>query len=445
MAQSDIAGLFMTPDMYQQGQAEQQRAAAAQYATLDPFQRAAYGMYQGGQQVGNIAGRLLGGEDPQLKMIAQQQQLLSQIDMNNPESIVKGSQLATQMGNPRLAFALANQAQQMLGKLAEIQQKTAERLTPEQRNAQALSDLQSKLGQINALPEDTPGRSQALNSLTLQLSNLQKLTSKVEKDATPKEIRAATAYALSKGIEGSPEYTAAYNEAIARQVLGADKVPSFGADREAISRELYGKGFSELTQAEQAIVNKREETSAKGKVTVTNVIPGVKDVKDVPGLRSAIIATVKPFRDIVNTTDQALQAINDSMQSGNFISFNAARSQLAKSLSGSDVSLKEVQSAGGDPSIIGGLLDVTSKAFTGTPTLDTQRKIQDTLNAIRKVALGKGNAEIKAQRDLATRAGFSTDDFNLASNIPEFNQPSVGGGSLQEQAARILADRKKNK
>ncbi len=85
-----------------------------------------------------------------------------------------------------------------------------------------------------------------------------------------------------------------------------------------------------------------------------------------------------------------------SIKQNNFAAFNAARVQLAKALAGGDLSQKEIQAAGGDPSILGQLADVTSTAFTGTPTVDTQKKIEATVKAIRKVALQKGRAEIEA-------------------------------------------------
>jgi hypothetical protein len=65
---------------------------------------------------------------------------------------------------------------------------------------------------------------------------------------------------------------------------------------------------------------------------------------------------------------------------------------------------------------------VTSTAFTGTPTVDTQKKIEATVKAIRKVALQKGRAEIEAQRTLAKRSNFTDEDFDLASDIPEFRK-----------------------
>jgi hypothetical protein len=372
-------------------------------------------------------GQLFGVEDPQLKMITQQQSILSQIDPNNPESIARGAQMAAQMGNNNLASALAVRAREAMAQLALVQQRTEEKKTPEQRNAEAITGIQQRIDQITALPEGTPGRDTALKSLTGQLTTLQGLTAK--NIPQNEKIRLAEEAASMTGFpKGSPEWNTAYATAF-NKLAFPDTAARFGPEREAIAKELFFKPFAELTQAEAAAVNKRVETAPRQ--VIQNIIPGVKDVKDVPGLRSAIIATVKPFREIVNTTDQALQAVGDSIKEGNYISFNAARSQLAKALSGSDVSYKEIKNAGGDPSILGGLLDVTSTMFTGTPTLDTQAKIQKTLQAMRSVALKKGNAEIEAQRKLAERSGFKPEDFAVASDIPEFRAPVAGAGKTR--------------
>ena len=167
-----------------------------------------------------------------------------------------------------------------------------------------------------------------------------------------------------------------------------------------------------------------DRSTATTKVTATATLPGVKEFKDIPKLRSEIIGVVDPFRKAVNATDAALESLNLSITENNFSGFNAARVQLAKALSGGDLSQKEIAAAGGDPSVLGGLVDLTSTAFTGTPSLDTQNKIKNTINAIRKVALKKGRDEIEAQRNIATRSGFNSEDFSAASDIPEFRPRS---------------------
>jgi hypothetical protein len=136
--------------------------------------------------------------------------------------------------------------------------------------------------------------------------------------------------------------------------------------------------------------------------------------------RNSVIDTVKPFRNTVTSADQAIQSINDSLKTGNFISFNAARTQLAKALGDGTLSRRDVEQAGGDPSILGGLADTASTMFTGTPTADTQRKIKSTLMAIRKVAREKGASELDIQRQIAQQSGYDENQMKTIFNFPEF-------------------------
>jgi len=106
---SEILGLFTTPEQYQLAQQEAQQAQAARYAQLDPMARANYGVYRAGQQLANTIGGALGGEDPQLKMISQRQQILGMIDPTNPDSYAQGIQMALQTGDTQTAFILRNE------------------------------------------------------------------------------------------------------------------------------------------------------------------------------------------------------------------------------------------------------------------------------------------------------------------------------------------------
>jgi hypothetical protein len=187
----------------------------------------------------------------------------------------------------------------------------------------------------------------------------------------------------------------------------------------------FGKRFSELTQDQQKKVNKmvdeeRGKVSEKGAAKLVLPGQGKEGLKGVSSFRNEVIQTVKPFRDTVTATDNALTNIDDAIKTNNFISFNAARVQLAKALGDSTLSRRDIEQAGGDPSIIGGFFDATSTLFTGTPTKDTQKKIQSTLKAIRKVARNKANNELDRQRKLGVRAGYATEDVDLALDFPEF-------------------------
>jgi len=126
MAENIVAGLFgLTPQMY----GEQQRRSALQegitLAQLDPASRGAAMTYAGARGLGTAIGGAFGIEDPQLKMISARNTIAQQIDQTNPESILKGAQMLSQMGDQQGAMALAQYARQAQGEMALVQQRRA--------------------------------------------------------------------------------------------------------------------------------------------------------------------------------------------------------------------------------------------------------------------------------------------------------------------------------
>jgi len=227
---------------------------------------------------------------------------------------------------------------------------------------------------------------------------------------------------------------------------------SFGTDREAISREMFSKSFAELTQTQQASVNRKlEQEAVKRAPVIQNNMPGQRQLADIPSFRRSVQTTIDPQLKSIDASDQALQAIEDSIKTNNFVSFNAARVQLAKALGDSQLSRRDVEQAGGDPSLLGGLYDATSRLFTGTPSLDTQNKIKATLTAIRTVSDRKARAEIDVQRRIALQTpGYDAAAVERALSFPQLQQrPSAAGaeagagaGSLADQARAELERRR---
>lgn len=389
-----VEGLFgLTPEMYQREQSALADARALQYAKLDPFQQANFAIGRGANQLAGAIGGALGGTDPELQRITQRQQIASQINLTDPDSIQQGIAMLQQVGD--------TVGMQQLAQIYRQQQESGALIS--QREAAAEASLAA------AKREKAPSALPTTNDLTN-----------------------ARAIAAQAGPEGSPEYIAAFNAEYKRLTTKADNVPSVGTDREAVSGELYNKSFSQLTQAEKAAVNKRveaEQGSRAPKTTITNVLPGQKELIDIPKFRRDVQQTIDPQIKTVNAADQAVQAIDDSLATNNFASFRAAQTQFARAISGSgDLSQKELLAAGADPSLLGGTADYLSKLFSGTPTADTQKQIRSTLLAIKKVATKKANAELSQQRKLAERAKYSKDDIDAALNFPEFTAPTPTAG-----------------
>ena len=373
---SEILGLFTNPQQYLAAQDAAMQQQFAQRANLAPLQKASILAQQAGYRLGQGVGGALGGTDPQLDMISRRNALLGQLDQSDPESYMKVAQAAAQMGDAQFAIAIAQEGRKAASEYALIAQRNREK--------QGADPFEQLVRTGKYTPASLAAYRTSQNVADLEL--IEKPTK--ETPANIKEIGVAVG-------TRSPVYLDVVN----------DKQFVYSTDSAGQQIRIPYSGAVDRTTAN---------------VTATATLPGVKEFKDIPELRSKILGVVEPFRKAVNATDNALESLDLSITENNFIGFNAARVQLAKALAGGDLSQKEIAAAGGDPSIFGGLIDITSTAFTGTPSLDTQNKIKKTINAIRKVALKKGRDEIDAQRNVATISGFNTDDFAAASDVPEF-------------------------
>jgi hypothetical protein len=224
------------------------------------------------------------------------------------------------------------------------------------------------------------------------------------------------------------------NQKVDAKATKADRAPpSVGTDAERISLEKFGKNYYDLNTEQRAVVNKIVDAKEpSGKVTITNVLPGAEKLGDVPKFRSDVQRTIDPQLKVIDATDNALAAIDDSIKNNNFSSFRAAQTQFARAISGGgDLSQKELLAAGADPAILGGTADYLSKLVSGTPTLDTQNSIRKTLIAIRKVSVDKAQAEIKAQRSIADLQKYPPAALDAALSFPQL-KPYQGGAKASK-------------
>jgi hypothetical protein len=391
MAENIVAGLFgLTPQMFQNQQYQQDLNRGISMAQLSPGAAAQAGLQASVGQLGRGFAGAMGIEDPQLKLISTRNSIAQQIDQTDPESILKGAQMLAQAGDQQGAMALAQYARQAQSDVAQTKQRQAAALastaqaarerqqaTPNDiQIANEIATLEDALSRVEDLPAD-PERTRAKNLLNTRISELRRLTSKGEKAETKTEIQKLQEYAATLPA-GSPL----------------------------------------LAQVQAAIKAKGE---GKG-TTITNVMPGDKTLADIPAFRASVQRTIDPQLKAVTAADNALENIQDSIDTNNFASFRAAQTQFARAISGSgDLSQKELLAAGADPSLLGGTADYVARLFTSTPTLDTQEKIKKTLLAIKKVSTNKAKTEIEAQRKIAySNPGYEKTRVDQALDFPEF-------------------------
>ena len=225
-----VEGLFgLTPEMYGQQQRTSALNEGIRLAQLDPAARGQAMIYAGVRGLGDVAGGALGAEDPQLKLISARNTIAQQIDQSNPESIMQGAQMLSQMGDQQGAMALAQYARQAQESIAQTQQRRAAALASEAsasrerqqatpndiQIANRIASLKDGITQLEAA-EQTPENIRTKNLLTYQLAELERISAKPEK----------------------PEAKTNY-----------------GTEADRASKARFGKNFSELTQEQAKIID----------------------------------------------------------------------------------------------------------------------------------------------------------------------------------------------
>ena len=366
MATDIIQSLFWPmPYEIDAARRQQDEAYATKLAGMNNIQQAKLGIGQGAAGLGRMLGGAMGMVDPMQDEAQARMNALSGIDLSNSQSI---AQAALRTQDPRLKAQLGLMAAQQRAKEQESALK----------HAQELAALRKASAEASPLGKIDPS----------------KYTQESVREWYQGGMRDPS---VLVAIEKSEKDPTSYREWV-----------------------LAGKPG---TYDDWLMRNKKA-----GATSVTNVIPGAKDLKDIPKFRKDVQDTVKPQMETVYASDKALAALDLAIKENNPSAFQVARTQLAKAAGDSQISLREIEAAGGDPSLAGKIMDTGSVLFTGTPTIDTQMNMKRTLKAIAKVAKEKGRAEISAQRTIAERSGYGKEDLDAALKFDAFNESAVGVG-----------------
>ena len=127
MAESNIvAGLFgMTPEMYQGQQYNQDLKRSYELAQLDPGAAARTQLGASVGQLGRGIAGMMGVEDPQMKLISARQQIMSQTDQSDPQSLANAAKQLNSMGDTQGAMALMDFARKAQSEMALVGQRRA--------------------------------------------------------------------------------------------------------------------------------------------------------------------------------------------------------------------------------------------------------------------------------------------------------------------------------
>ena len=239
----------MTPQSIQAQRDAEMEKQAMQFARLSPMESARMGLFYGVNQLGNAIGQRLGAEDPEMAQARARQGLLGGLDMSNPQALRE----AARMADPQTAQVLVNQALNVEKQLADV------------------------------------GAAQAL--------------------AAQRSREANPVLELIKAGKYTPESVAKYElSGKVADLQLTESGPKFSNDAEEVSRELYGKAFSELTQQEAAAVNtlRNQRTVQQRGATAPKIINVVGTAEN----EYAKVAGKTTAERDIQTIDNAQQVAN---------------------------------------------------------------------------------------------------------------------------------------
>ena len=283
MAENMIGSLFgLSPEMY----GEQQRVSALNegvaLANLNPAARGAAMTYAGAKGLGGAIGGAMGVQDPQLQLISARQSIAKQIDQTDPNSIIKGAQMLSQIGDIQGASALAQTARQMQSEMALMQQRQAAQqasLATAAKTQLSIKQEEQLRDELSKLPQDATS---------------DQILSVVTKYGSPDKVLAALQSSADKATANQAKIDAAKIAADARidaaREAGANRLQI--AQMQADSRRdiaMMQQAFKE-SQLNQPISPKDLQKREAAYPQATSALKGFEDkadsfVKDIEKLR----------------------------------------------------------------------------------------------------------------------------------------------------------------
>jgi hypothetical protein len=147
MATSVTQSLFgITPESIMQERSAAANRQALDFARLDPFEAARYGLFRGASQLGEGLTSAMGYEDPEIARAKARQGMLSGVDLNNPESLLAKAQ-SLQATDPMAAQSLVAQAQGLAQDQA-VEGRAAEKAAMEKNAAMREEKYRQELAEL---------------------------------------------------------------------------------------------------------------------------------------------------------------------------------------------------------------------------------------------------------------------------------------------------------
>lgn len=192
---SIVAGLFSTPEQYQQQQLMLQRAMNEKTAQLSPIEQASAGLRTAGYQLGQGVGGLMGVQDPEMQLVTARNSILKGVDQTSAQSLAQAAQQLSSLGDIQGASALAQQAVAIQSKIDEKRNAQALQLQIAQEKNQTSKEIAADR---NAIMAQIAQMNAALKGSTNDLQR-QLLEQKIEDLKLKAEEKQATLQSQAQG------------------------------------------------------------------------------------------------------------------------------------------------------------------------------------------------------------------------------------------------------
>ena len=277
-----VESLFgVSPERYQEQKDAALQQEALTYAQLNPRQRASAGIYAGARGLASGIGRMLGGEDPGMRRVTEQDQIIRSINLNDPETYGPAAQRAYQMGHTELAQKI------LLGSDTAYQRQEATR----QRAAQMQSRQQTAEAQAmlpNLMREARPEQMVSTDD-TGVVNTIPAQAAGVDPDVQRRLMGTAPGQALLKsfaeitkamqgevvkygegdvGIRINP--LTGQSEKVATGAVKPVTPPALGSDFNRFAREVaFGVPYENLTREQVTEINRRVDAEKKSNASAS--------------------------------------------------------------------------------------------------------------------------------------------------------------------------------
>lgn len=242
MATDIVGGLFgITPQALEEQAYNQALQRGKAFGTPQ-------GLYASAAQLGRGIGGVMGAEDPQLKLISARNAVGQSINPNDPATIQRGIEQLASIGDQEGAMRLSDYLRKAQSDYALIQQRTAEKLTPEVRNAVAYAS--------SIAPQGTEEFNKAYQA------KLDEQTSKAEK-APPSMV---AEYQFAKTPDGG-SFKGTYQEFVTARALASRPPGQPRAEQPPVPVVDPSTGKVILVSREEAIAKRLTPASAMESLT----------------------------------------------------------------------------------------------------------------------------------------------------------------------------------